>query len=70
VRQRLIYERKAFKKDKLDTEGKLRIVSKEQMKEILLGESPDVMDVFFMNEYFEITIKNSTQSRNWSGALA
>ena len=70
VRQRMIFERKAFKKDKVDDGKQLKVISKEQMKEILLGESPDIMDTFFMNEYFEITIKTNTSSGKWSGALA
>ena len=69
VRQRMIHERKAFKKAQVDTEGKLKIISKELMKEILLGESPDVMDVFFMNEYFEISIKTTSTSKSWAGAM-
>ena len=70
IRQRMIHERKAFKKVITLTDGKLKVISKEEMKEILLGESPDVMDTFWMNEYYEITIKNTSVAKNWVGGLA
>lgn len=54
VRQRMIYERKAIKRDKVDQDGKLRIVSKEEMKANLNGESPDVMDAFMMKSIFDL----------------
>lgn len=66
----MIHERKAFKKVITLTDGKLKVISKEEMKEILLGESPDVMDTFWMNEYYEITIKNTSVAKNWVGGLA
>jgi hypothetical protein len=54
VKERMQFERKAFKKDKTDHDGKLKVLPKQDMKEILQNESPDVMDTFYMNEYFEI----------------
>jgi hypothetical protein len=60
VRQRFLFERKAFKRDKIDAEGKLRIIPKDQMKAILQGDSPDVMDMFFMRQYFEIAPKTDS----------
>lgn len=54
VRQRFMHERKAIKRDKVDHDGKLRILPKEQMKVILGGDSPDLMDAFMMREYFEL----------------
>ena len=57
VRQRLMYERKAIKRDKTDSDGKLRIIGKDEMKVILNGESPDLMDAFMMREYFELRVK-------------
>jgi hypothetical protein len=54
VRQRMIYERKAIKRDKVDQDGKLRIVSKEEMKANLNGQSPDVMDAFMMKSIFDL----------------
>tara|TARA_R110000772_G_scaffold145504_1_gene255478 strand:+ start:22975 stop:24492 length:1518 start_codon:yes stop_codon:yes gene_type:complete len=54
VRQRMIYERKAIKRDKVDADGKLRIVSKEEMKANLNGQSPDVMDAFMMKTIFDL----------------
>lgn len=57
LRQRLIYERKAIKKDKTDNDGKLRIIDKSQMKVYLNNQSPDVMDAFMMREWFELKPK-------------
>lgn len=54
VRQRMMFERQAIKRDKVDTDGKLRIISKEEMKAKLNGESPDVMDMFMMREMLEL----------------
>lgn len=57
VRQRFIHERKAIKKDKMDTDGKLCIIPKEKMKVILNNESPDLMDMLMMLEYSELRPK-------------
>lgn len=54
LRQRFVYERKAIKKHKADFDGKLRILPKEEMKIKLNGQSPDLMDMFMMREYFEL----------------
>jgi hypothetical protein len=50
VRQQFIKERGAIKRDKVDQDGKLRIIPKAQMKVILNGKSPDLMDMFMMKE--------------------
>ena len=57
IRQRFIKERKAIKKYKTDLDGKLRIIPKEEMKVLLNGDSPDLMDMFMMNEIFELKPK-------------
>lgn len=57
VRQRFMHERKAIKRDKTDSDGKLRVISKEEMKVVLNGDSPDLMDAFMMREYFELRVK-------------
>lgn len=57
VRQRFMHERKAIKRDKVDMDGKLRIIGKDEMKAKLSGESPDLMDMFMMREYFELKPK-------------
>lgn len=54
VKERFIFERKAFKKDKPDVDRKMRAIPKEQMKVILQNESPDLMDMFTMREYFDL----------------
>lgn len=54
VRQRFLYERRAIKRDKTDTDGKLCIIPKDKMKAMLNGQSPDLMDMFMMRERFEL----------------
>lgn len=56
VRQRFFHERKAIKKGKTDTDGKKRIIKKEEMKAILgNSESPDLTDLLMMREYKALT---------------
>lgn len=57
MRQRFMFERKAIKKDKKTPDGKLRIISKDEMKAKLNGESPDLMDMFMMREALELKQK-------------
>jgi hypothetical protein len=57
VKQRFLFERKAIKRAKVDSDGKLRIISKEDMKTKLNGDSPDLMDMFMMREIFELKPK-------------
>ena len=54
VRQRFMYERKAIKRAKVDKDGKLRIIGKDEMKVKLNGESPDLLDMFMMREIFDL----------------
>jgi hypothetical protein len=57
IRQRFMHERKAIKRDKADYDGKLRLISKDEMKVKLNGDSPDLMDMFMMREIFELKPK-------------
>lgn len=57
VRQQFIHERKTIKRDKKDMDGKLCIIPKEQMKVVLGGKSPDLMDMFMIRESFELIPK-------------
>ena len=57
VRQRFLFERKAIKRDRVDYDGKLKIIPKEEMKVKLGGDSPDLMDMFMMREIFELKPK-------------
>lgn len=57
VKQRFLFERKAIKRDKVDSDGKLRIIGKEEMKTKLNGESPDLLDMLMMREIFELKPK-------------
>lgn len=54
VRQRFMYERRAIKKDKTDTDGKLCIIPKKEMKVLLNGDSPDLMDMFMIRSSFAV----------------
>lgn len=53
VKVLLSEELRAIKKDKVDMDGKRRIIPKEQTKNIL-GRSPDFAECFMMREYFEV----------------
>lgn len=61
VRQRFMHERKAIKRDKVDSDGKKRIITKAAMKAALNGESPDLMDMLMMKEYHELKPKREWQ---------
>lgn len=56
LKQRLIHERKAIKRDRPDEDGKLAVIKKSEMKNFLNGESPDVMDAFMMVEWFDFEV--------------
>ena len=59
VRQRFLFERKAIKRAKADSDGKLRIIKKDEMKAMLNGDSPDLMDMLMMREIFTLKPKQS-----------
>ena len=61
IEQHLMEERRAIKRDKVDEDGKLCIIPKDQMKEII-GHSPDFMDAWMMREYFEYLEPTSEMS--------
>lgn len=52
----IIKELEQIKRDKIDSDGKLRIIPKEKIKE-LLGHSPDYTDALMMRIYFELKEK-------------
>lgn len=57
VRQRMMFERRVVKKDAKTPDGKLKIISKEEMKAKLNGGSPDIMDMVAMREIFDLAPK-------------
>lgn len=57
VRTLLIDDLRSVKRKDSDKEGKKRINSKEEQKNILGGRSPDMGDTFMMREWFEICRK-------------
>lgn len=38
-------------------DGKLRVTGKDEMKCLIGGDSPDLMDMFMMRQYFELGFK-------------
>lgn len=54
VRDRFMQERKAIKRGKKADDGKLSLIKKDEMKVYNNGESPDLMDMFMMREYFNL----------------
>lgn len=66
LQERLMYERKAIKRDKPDEDNKLAVIKKSAMKGYLNGQSPDLMDCFMMNEWFEFQENKPMQIKSWS----
>lgn len=60
LKERLLYERKAIKRDKVDNDGKLCVIQKKEMKNYLSGQSPDIMDAFMMREWFEYEVNQTS----------
>jgi hypothetical protein len=56
VKNTIIEELEQVKRDKIDHDGKLKILPKEKVKE-LIGRSPDYSDALMMRMYFEIGLK-------------
>ena len=68
LKERLLYERKAIKRGNVDKDGKLCVIKKEEMKNYLGGQSPDVMDAFMMREWFEYEVNQVGGNLAISGA--
>lgn len=56
ISEKLIEELEQVKRDKVDHDGKLAVLPKEKVKEIL-GRSPDFADALMMRMYFNIEYK-------------
>lgn len=66
VKQRFMLERKAIKKAPKRDEEATRLISKDEMKhKYLNGSSPDLLDMFMMNEWF--SLKKPKQKQNLAG---
>ncbi len=62
VRQRLMYERKAIKKRAKADEEATRLIAKDEMKQKYLnGSSPDLLDMYMMNEWFSLKKQPKSQ---------
>lgn len=66
LRERLIFERKAIKRNKPDEDGKLSVIKKSEMKNFLDGESPDLMDSLMMREWFDFHENKGGRLSSWS----
>lgn len=69
VRQRMIHERKAIKRAKADHDGKLKIIGKDEMKAMLNGDSPDLLDAFMMRERFRLQPANDNYFIDGAGNI-
>lgn len=58
VQKQMISERRCLKREKPDSEDKLRIISKEKMKIINSSHSPDFLDALIFRAWFDV-LKNS-----------
>ncbi|MBD8389652.1 terminase large subunit domain-containing protein [Dysgonomonas sp. BGC7] len=55
IRQQFMLERKAIKKQTKKDEEATRLIPKDEMKQKYLnGESPNLLDMYMMNEWFEL----------------
>jgi len=59
----LLHQLKAIRQNKPDAEGKKSIIKKEEMKIILGGISPDLLDGLMMREVFDFINVNSTKEK-------
>jgi len=62
IRDHIIEERRAIKRDRMDMDGKLCIIPKEQMKTII-GHSPDFMDMLMMREFLEFKLEKTEEEK-------
>jgi len=53
ISEKLIEELEQVKRDKIDADGKLYLMPKDKVKEIL-GRSPDYSDMLMMRKWFDI----------------
>jgi len=56
VREIIVQESRAIKRKNIDADGKIQLIPKEQMKNIL-GRSPDFMDAIMLRMFFELKPK-------------
>lgn len=68
VSEWLLDERRSIKQDKPDNDGKLRVISKDQRKQII-GHSTDFMDAWMMREWFEYNLESMVNLRVLTGYI-
>jgi len=69
-KERLLWERKAIKRNNVDKDGKLSVIPKEEMKNYLGGESPDILDAFMMRKWFDFNDNAGSKVSSWSSRTA
>lgn len=57
VKERFMYERRCIRKDKPDYDQKLAVIPKQEMKPLIGGDSPDLMDMFMLRARLELVPK-------------
>lgn len=62
VKSMLVEELEQIKGKNIDRDGKMQLVPKEEIKDIL-GRSPDVCDTFLMRMYFELSGKTNSRAQ-------
>lgn len=68
VRDLIMEERRAIKRDKPNHDGKLCVIPKNQRRDII-GRSTDIMDMLMMREYFELTKSEGLGASQLSGMI-
>jgi hypothetical protein len=63
LRTKIIEELEQIKAKNIDTDGKLQVINKDEIKRNI-NRSPDYLDVFTMRMYFELNDTNSVRSLN------
>lgn len=64
TKEKLIQELEQIKRKNIDTDGKLSIISKDQIKE-KIGRSPDISDALMIRMYFTLIKGTSIRSRKY-----
>lgn len=64
TKQKLIEELEQVKRDNVDGDGKLSVLSKKKVKE-LINRSPDISDGMMLRMYFELAIPLTTKAKSY-----
>jgi hypothetical protein len=64
TRQKLIEELEQVKRKDVDKDGKLAVIPKDKIKE-LIGRSPDISDAMMMRMFFELAPSTTIRSKSF-----